>query len=44
MAWDHGHVFDAERLEDVLVEIVIQTLAGSAFKCDTGPVNAGLWM
>lgn len=44
VVWDHGHVFDAERLEDMLVEIIIQTLASGAFNCDAGPVNAGLWM
>lgn len=44
MAREHGHVFDAERLEDVLDEIVIETLAGGAFKCDTGPVNTDLSM
>jgi hypothetical protein len=44
VAWEHGHVFDAERLEDVLDEIVIQTLTGGAFQCDARPVNADLWM
>jgi hypothetical protein len=44
VAWEHGHVFDAEGLEDVLLEIVIQTLASGAFNCDAGPVNTGLSM
>lgn len=40
--WDHGHIFDTERLEYMLLQICVKTKFGNAFDCYSGPVDARL--
>lgn len=42
LAWKHGDVFEAERLEYALVKVLVERYAGCALNTEPSPVYADL--
>lgn len=42
LAWNHRHVLDAEALEDILLQVLVQFQAGCSFQSNSRPVNTNL--
>jgi hypothetical protein len=42
LCWKHIHVFEAEGLADILLDVVVKTRACLALKYNSSPINACL--